>query len=79
MKTVLIKCNTYYDWLEARAILGDLMVNYSICMEKDEETGKLMDERFVVFSVNHIRWIFIKRRLERDIERGARYKILETY
>lgn len=79
MKTIIIKCETYYDWLEARAILGDMRVDYTICMEQDEETGNRIGDWFVVFHISYIRWLFVKRGLRRDIDGGSRYKILETY
>lgn len=70
MRTIIIKCDDYADFLAARATLGDWRVNYTIGM--DEETS------YVVFTVNFIRYIFVKKALEREIDRGARFSIVET-
>lgn len=77
MKTIIIKCENYADLLQARASLGDSRVNYTIGAD-DEETNYHVSS-YVVFSVNFIKWIFVKKRLMGEKERGARFEIIETY
>lgn len=70
MKIVIIKCHDYADFLAARATLGDCRVNYTIGM--DEETS------YVVFNISFIRYIFVRKALAREMDRGARFSIIET-
>ena len=77
MKTIIIKCKNYAELLQARASLGDSRVNYTVGMDSEETNYEV--NSYVVFSTNFIKWIFVRRRLEKEMERGAQFEIIETY
>ena len=70
MKTYIIKAETYYDTLAARAALGDYSIKYTM--------GITDDYTYIVFAVNFFTKRKVMKRLEGEKTRGAKFDIIET-
>ena len=80
MKTIILKTRTHTSFTEARALLGDLRVDYTVGAEaipySEDDSFTI---HYVVFSVSYLRWIFLKRRLYKELENGAYWDMIETF
>lgn len=70
MKHILIKCDTHYDGSVIRVILAELEI----------ENKRFSDDQgyiYIYAKVDLIRWIILKRKLEKELIAGAQFDILE--
>lgn len=70
MKHVLIKCDTHYDGSIIRVILAELGIDNKRFSDTDSFV-------YIYAKTDLIRWIVLKKKLEKEFLTGAQFEILE--
>lgn len=71
MKVIIVKCETYADAVAARVVFADTHMDYKMGICK-------RDYIYVIGFGNIIKAYIAIKRLEKEINRGADYEIIET-